>query len=204
MKIMAYLVAAGLALAGTSSSLFGHCDSLDGPVVKAAEKAIETGDINLVLLWIQKDDEPEIRAAFEKTLVVRKLGADARALADRYFFETLVRVHRAGEGAPFAGLKPAGGDLGPAVPAADRALREKAVEPLVKLLTETIDRQVRAHFKEAMEKSAYGKDDVKAGRAFVQAYVKYIHCVEGIFQQAMKDVHGHFDDHAAKSNHHEP
>ena len=28
----------------------------------------------------------------------RKLGGEARALADHHFFETLVRLHRAGEG----------------------------------------------------------------------------------------------------------
>ena len=55
-----------------------------------------------------------------------------------YFFETLVRIHRAGEGEPYTGMKPAGRDLGPAVPAADKAIVDGKLEPLYKLLIETI------------------------------------------------------------------
>jgi hypothetical protein len=30
---------------------------MDGPVAQAAQKALETGDVNLVLIWVLKDDE---------------------------------------------------------------------------------------------------------------------------------------------------
>jgi hypothetical protein len=43
---------------------------------------------------------------FTKTLAVRKQSKEAKELADMYFFETLVRIHCAGEGAPYTGLKP--------------------------------------------------------------------------------------------------
>jgi hypothetical protein len=36
---------------------------MDGPVVKAAQKALETGNVNLVLIWVRKNDEGEIRKA---------------------------------------------------------------------------------------------------------------------------------------------
>ena len=85
-----------------------HCDGMDGPVVKAAQKALEIGNVNLVLIWVQKADETEIRNAFAQTMQVRKLSPEAKALADRYLFEALVRLHRVGEGAPYTGLKPAG------------------------------------------------------------------------------------------------
>ena len=115
------VIAIAIALLPRASA---HCDGLDGPVVQAAQKALETGNVNLVLIWVQKPDEAEIKRAFDHAQAVRKLSAEARELADRYFFETLVRIHRAGEGAPFTGLKPAGRDLGPAIPAADNALRD--------------------------------------------------------------------------------
>src|SRR6185436_13630003 len=101
-----------------------HCDGLDGPVVKAAQRALDTRNPAPVLIWVQDKDEREIRTAFEQTLAVRELSPQAKELADRFFFETVVRVHRAGEGAPFTGLQPAGRDLGPAIPAADKALDE--------------------------------------------------------------------------------
>jgi hypothetical protein len=102
-------------LALAPARAFAHCDSLDGPVVKAAQKALATRNPALVFIWVQEKDEREIQQAFEQTLAVRALSPEARNLADRFFFETLVRVHRAGEGAPFTGLKPAGLDLGPAI-----------------------------------------------------------------------------------------
>jgi hypothetical protein len=123
MKLHALLLGVALAIAPLPRAL-AHCDGLDGPVVQAARKALETGEVNLVLIWVQKPDEAEIKRAFDHAQTVRKLSAEARELADRYFFETLVRIHRAGEGAPFTGLKPAGRDLGPAIPAADNALRD--------------------------------------------------------------------------------
>ena len=147
----------------------GHCDGLDGPVVKAARRALAETNVNLVLIWVQKDDEGEIKRAFEKTLAVRKLNAEAKELADHYFFETLVRVHRAGEGAPYTGLKPAGRDLGPVIPAADKALEMGKLEPLHNLLSTEIEHGLRERFKEALVKRKFAKDDVEAGRTYVKA-----------------------------------
>ena len=77
---------------------FAHCDSMDGPVVKAAMAALEQGNANLMLIWVKEEYEAEVRGAFERTLVVRQLGGEAKALADRYFLETVVRLHRMGGG----------------------------------------------------------------------------------------------------------
>lgn len=171
-----------------------HCDTLDGPVVKAARQALETGNVNLVLIWVQKKDEPEIASAFQKTLTVRKLNPAAKALADGFFFETLVRIHRAGEGAPFTGLKSAGTDLGPAVPAGDKALEVGSLDPVVKMLTGAVQNGLAEHFKSVMAKKSYSKTDVAAGREYVEAYVTYVHYVEGIFEAATAPVHGHYPE----------
>lgn len=162
----------------------GHCDGMDGPVVSMARKALDTGNVNLVLPWVSGPDEPEIRRAFEHAVSVRNLGGEAGALADRYFFETLVRVHRAGEGAPYAGIKPAGRDLGPAVPAADNALDSGSVDAVVQLLTEAIREGMHKNFHAAMERKQFHPDDVDAGRAYVAAYVTYVHYVEHLWHAA--------------------
>src|SRR4026209_2968681 len=116
-----------------------HCDGIDGPVVKAAQKALEMGNVNLVLIWVQKTDEDEVKKAFQKTLAVRKLNPQAKELADTYFFETLVRIHRAGEGAPYTGLKPAG-TVEPPVAAADRAIETGKLQPLGKLVGDRMEK----------------------------------------------------------------
>ncbi len=127
-------VAVVSALALAPGPARAHCDSLDGPVVKTARAALESGKPNPVLAWVRPQDEAEIKAAFARTLAVRKAGGDAKALADTWFFETLVRVHRAGEGAPYTGLKPAGTDPGPAVRAADAAVEKGSAAEVEKLL----------------------------------------------------------------------
>jgi hypothetical protein len=178
-----------LALAPTSA--LAHCDGMDGPVVKAAQKALETGNVNLVLIWVQQADEAEVRKAFAQALAVRKLSVEAKALADRYFFETLVRIHRAGEGEPYTGLKPAGRDLGPAIPAADNALETRSVDPLLKLLTDAVQKGVRAHFQEALAKASFDKENVAAGRDYVKAYVEFLHYVEQIYENAAHPARAH-------------
>ena len=132
--------------------VLAHCDTMNGPVVKAAQKALETGNVNLVFIWVQKKDEAEIKRAFEQTLAVRKLSAEAKKLADMYFFETLVRIHRAGEGAPYTGLKPASYKVDPGIEAADRAIEKGSVDGLMKNLTDAIHQGVLEHFKHVMAK----------------------------------------------------
>ena len=189
------LVAAVVAMVGpVAAPAHAHCDGMDGPVVKAAQAALERGDADLVLIWVRKDDEPVIRGAFERTLNVRKLSPQARELADEYFFETLVRVHRAAEGAPFTGLKPAGRDLGPAIPAADRALESGDVAPLTNLLADRVRSGVRERYERVRKAKAFAVEDVDAGRAYVEAYVTFIHYVEGIHRAATRRVEGHYPE----------
>jgi len=188
-------VIAILVVVTSSGQAAAHCDGLDGPVVTAARQALELGRVTPVLVWVQPPDEAEVRSSFDRTLAVRKLGDEARELADRFFFETVVRLHPAGEGAPFTGLKPTGRDLGPAIPAADRALAKHSVDALVTLIPDVVREGTIARFRDAS--TSVPPDDVTAGREHVEAYVRFVHYVEGIYEAASQDVHGHFPEPAA-------
>lgn len=190
-----------LALLGPNN-LLAHCDGMDGPVVTAAKQALEAGDVNPVLIWVSKKDEAEIRNAFQKTLAVRKLNPEAKELADMYFFETLVRIHRAGEGEPYTGIKPAGRDLGPAVPAADKAIADGKLEPLYKILIDKIHEGLHEKFREVMKKKDFKKNNVDAGREFVEAYVPFVHYVEALYDTAAKEGgRGHSHEAEKESEH---
>lgn len=169
----------------------GHCDGMDGPVVTLARKALEAANVKLVLPWVRAEDEAEIIHAFDHAQAVRKLGPEALKLADVHFFETLVRVHRAGEGAPYTGLKPAGRDLGPAIPAADKALEDGSIGRVVELLTDAIRDGIHEHFHAAKNRERFNPNDVRAGREYVEAYVPYIHYVERLWEAATAPAHGH-------------
>ena len=156
-----------------------HCDTLDGPVVAAARTALEKRDITPVLKWVRASEEEEISGAFQRTLAVRAKGPAEQELADLYFFETLVRVHRAGEGAPYTGLKP-GAAIDPAVALADRALESGSVDRLVDVLTGAVAEGIRARHSDTEAKQRRADDSVAEGREFVESYVEFTHYVEGL------------------------
>lgn len=178
-----------------------HCDTMDGPVIMDAKKALETKNINLVLIWVQAGDEGEIKKAFDKAIGKRNLSSGKEA-ADREFFETLVRVHRAGEGAGYEGLKPAGTELNPAVQAADMAIKDGKIGPVITLLTSTMNEKVNEKFNNAYGKKNYDPNDVQAGREYVKAYVEYVHYIEWTYNTFHgpaghhdAEGHGHGDGH---------
>jgi hypothetical protein len=135
------IAAVGLMLAAPAAQ--AHCDAVDGPVAKAVQKALETGNVNLVLAYAPATAEAEIRTAIEKSRKVRGLGSDARALADQAFMEIVIRLHRAGEGAAYTGLKPAGADYGPVIPAAEHAVETGDLTRLRAVLNEEIEHALR-------------------------------------------------------------
>lgn len=201
MNLKSSLTALALLMApfATTQTAQAHCDSMDGPVVSAAQAALKENNIDLVLIWVQKDDNAAIRKAFEQTLAVRKLNPEAQELADRYFFETLVRIHRAGEGVAYTGLKPSGTDFGPSIPATDKAMASGDIEPVLKLISGKTESGVRKRFEEILAKKKFDPSNIQAGRDFVKAYVEYTHYAKRIHDAAARTVVGHFTETAATS-----
>jgi hypothetical protein len=184
-------VAAAVLVIFSPAPAAAHCDTLGGPVVAAAREALAAGDVTHALKWVGPGQEAELRAAFERTLAVRKESAGARELADAYFFETLVRLHRAGEGAPYTGLKPAGA-IEPVVAAADEALARGEAGELVARVTADVAAGITARLERAVATKTHAEESVAAGREYVAAYVDFVHYVEGIAAAA-----GGSDGHAA-------
>lgn len=183
-------------LALSSRTALAHCDTLDGPVVKDARVALDSKDVTPVLKWIAPDKEGEIRGVFQSTLAVRALGPEARELADRFFFETLVRIHREGEGAPYTGLKPAGVEIEPAIAASDKALETGSVDTLVKMVAGEAERGIRERFAHAAEARKHMGESIERGRDYVAAYVQFMHYAERLHNDAASDV-SHSEHEAA-------
>jgi hypothetical protein len=193
---MGWFAGAALALA-LAAPASAHCDGLDGPVVTAAAQALAANDPNRVLIWVQPGDEAELRAAFDHALAVRRLGPEARELADRFFFETLVRLHRAGEGAPYTGLKPAGRDPGPAIRLADRAVAAGVDDEVARFIGEEVVHGIHERFQDLQRKRHFAPADLAAGRAYVASYVTFIHYVEGLDAAARQKAEGPHSDRPA-------
>lgn len=180
------IIAISILLIATEK-ISAHCDTLDGPVVQDARLALEKGDVTPSLKWVNKDGEAEVRAAFADTLKVRSFGEEARKLADEHFLETLVRVHRAGEGMPFTGLKPQG-TTAPAFVAADKALVEGSISKLSDEIFESARMELHKRFKNVLEKKNHADESVEAGRAYVAAYVQYAHFIETLHSLGSHDA----------------
>ena len=159
---------------------FGHCDTMDGPVVKAAKMALATKNINYVLIWVHEKEEAEIRSAFTKVSRVRGMGREARDLADRYFFETVIRLHRAGEGEPYTGLKPSGTEDTALFVEIDKAIEKGSVSAITGKFPADERSAIEERFREVTAKKKFGVNDVAAGRRFVESYVTFLHFVEKI------------------------
>lgn len=172
-----------------------HCDSMDGPVVTAARRALDAGDVRLVLPYVPGDGEGEVSEAFDAVLAIRGQGPAVREVADRHFFETVVRVHRAGEGAPYTGLKPAGLDHGPVIPVAERALESGSPDELVALLTARVEEEVRGRFAHVMELGTRTDGDVAANRAYVEAMLDLQVWSHALYAATHAAAHEHVHEH---------
>lgn len=169
-----------------------HCDSLDGPVITEARAALASGDVTPLLKWVTPEQEGEVKDVFEHVMKVRGLGDDAQRLADRFLFETLVRLHRASEGAPYTGLERAGSEKYQVESAADRALASGSVEDLAAEIGESAAAGVRERYARTQAARSHADESVEAGRAYVASYVDYVHYVLGIHNAvAATEVHHH-------------
>jgi hypothetical protein len=182
------------------ATVSAHCDTYSGPVITAAKQALEKGDVTSVLKWVKKEDEEQIKAAFKKTITVRSKGPEAKELADNYFFETIVRIHRAAEGASYTGLK--NEPLKPIIAMVDKSLETGSVDSLLNKVTAHIKEGIKERFAKALAARKNADTSVDAGREYVAAYILYMHYVEGIHAAVMsKGEHHHEKNEGAATGH---
>jgi uncharacterized protein DUF6448 len=190
--VIPMLLAVGIGLFPLGAK--AHCDSIDGPVADAALRALDAGNVNLVLPYAPAGAEPEISAAFKEAVVVRAKGADARSLADRYFTETAVRLHRLGEGACYEGLKPAGTNFGPAIPAAETAVQSGSLNAVTEVLDEAVQHGLRERFSHVLDLkdlpiAPSDHEGVAAARQRVKGELEFITYVQGIYAATLGAAH---------------
>jgi len=158
---------------------FAHCDTMDGPVIKDAKSAIKNNNISYALIWIRSQDENELKNAFLLTMKVRILSPDAMVLADKYFFETLVRLHRSSEGVPFTGVKPSGTPIDEKILAADKSIETGNLSSLKELVSKELIPELEKRFIKVMSLKDYDVDNIEAGRSYIESYVQFFKFAEG-------------------------
>ncbi len=172
------VIAGALTFAVNPQKAEAHCDSAQGPVAIAALRALETNDVSLVLPYVAPEMEVELSAAFEEATSVRSMGGDAQKLADKYFIDTTVRLHRLGEGAPFTGVTDE--SVPEAIIAADEAMESGSPEAVYAFLNEAMQEGIEANYHRVVEARdhAAAENTVEANRERVEAeliFEKYIY-----------------------------
>ena len=102
-----------------------YCETMDGPVVTAAELALEMENVDYILPFVKKEYESELKDAFDRTVIVRELSGEAAEVADYWFFETSVRLHLLGEGKLYSGIKQSGLNRGHITLKAEEAIENR-------------------------------------------------------------------------------
>lgn len=179
-----------------------HCDSTSGPVIPEAMAALEKGDITPVLKWIKPEYEAEVKTAFSLAVQVRDKSPEAKKLADKYFLETLIRIHRAGEGAPYTGIKDAPPEK--IIILTDQALASGSADELIEKIQAHLAEAIKEKFNKALEASKNKDKSIESGREFVEAYVQYTHYVEGIHTSIMSTGSQHGDSLDIGAEHNKP
>lgn len=156
-----------------------HCDSYDGPVIKDALRALSDNNVELVLKWVEKEHEPEIKSLFVETQLLKNSNKAASEIIEKHFLETLVRLHREGEGAPFTGLKPVGSTT-EIIQMADNSLAKQEVNSLLRGLVVHLESVIKEKYQKAAALSITKEESVEQGRAYVEAYVDYTHTLEAL------------------------
>lgn len=163
----------------STSVSFAHCDTMEGPLVLDAKKAINQNNVNIILKWVPEANETEIKDAFNQMMKVRVISADAKDLAEKYFFDTLVRIHRAGEGVAFTGVKPAGTPIDEKVKAADKSIEAGNLSPLKGKISKNDMPGLTERFEKVMSLKNFNVNNIKAGREYIEAYVQFFKFAEG-------------------------
>ena len=181
-----------LALLGSLMLIFStplaaqaHCDSADGPVVTAAKQALEKNDVNLAFPYVGPQYEKEVAIAFDKAMAGGAAGGEARAVAEIYFAETTVRLHRATENAPYNGIQPAGQNYGPALPAAEKAIETGNTEELKRVLNEAVSKQVDEQYRNVTAKKVEPNASVNDKRESIEAQFGFEKYALGLYESAM-------------------
>jgi hypothetical protein len=166
-----------------------HCDTLDGPVVTAAKKALEAGNVNLILPYVPKEGEAEVIRAFERVLKFHK-DENVCEIGDLYFFETVVRIHRMGEGAPYTGLKPAGLSEGPVIPVAEKAIESGSPDDLIKTLSDMLREEVTHRLHHMLHLKEHANKTVYDAREYVEAMLGLQVWSHSIYERIHGEAHG--------------
>ncbi len=145
----------------------------DDALVVAARRALLDGSVDGALPWVAPPDAALVREAFARARSVRRLGRDARAVADEYFVLTVRRLHQiSGGGQRYEGDE----RIDAAIAAAVESGRATAV---TRLIVDAVEKGAGARMKLVLStRKKTGGGTATARLAYVDACLDFARYVE--------------------------
>ena len=151
-----------------------HPHSRNGPLMKAAQMALVTGNVNYVLLWVPEESENTLKNLLEKTCCERSARKNMQNRAIDWYFDTVNQFHSANKGALYPYLKPGGRDESLIAVKVERAIESGNFEEIIEIIPDTHAADVRERFHHVMDKSNFDRNNIAAGRAYVSAFIDFL------------------------------
>lgn len=108
-----------------------------------------------------------------------------------------MRLHRESEGAPYEGLKPAGLPPEPAIVLTEAALASDSPDALLQTISTRLREALQPRWAAARAARAAASTSPELGRAWVAAYVDFVHYVKRLLTTLQ---HGAEENHAAHTS----
>ncbi|MFP3983756.1 MAG: DUF6448 family protein [Desulfurivibrionaceae bacterium] len=144
-KILSVAAVCLLTSALGAAGAMAHCDAENGPVAVDARKSLANDNFKTVAIWVGEKQHEELRSAFDQAVPVYQMDDKAKELAEQYFMETAVRLHREAEGMSYTGLKPAR-SLPEDIAEAEKALETGDINQVSNMLAAEMEKKAKTYF----------------------------------------------------------
>ena len=151
-----------------------HPHSRNGLLMKAAQMALVTGNVNYVLIWVPEKSENTLKNLLEKTCCERNARKNMQNCAIDWYFDTVCRYFSANKGALYTYLKHGGPDESLIALKVERTIEIGNFEEIIGIIPNTHAADVRERFHHVMDKSNYDRNNIAAGRAYVSAFIDFL------------------------------
>jgi glutaredoxin len=169
-----------------------YCETRNGPAIRAAKRALETGNVNYVLIWVPEESEKKLKNLFEKTFCEYKARKDGADITIDWYLETVNRLHKLGENRQYACIKTAGLDESPVILIAEKAIETGDAKEAIRFIPKACEDDFRYRFQHVLDKKNYDVNNLSAGRAFVTAFIDFIVYLHDMYISVQKET-GHME-----------
>lgn len=149
----------------------------NGPVMRAAKMALETGNVDYILIWVPEESANTLKNLLEKTCCERTTRRKARNHSVEWYMQTINRLHSEYFRPHDLNISTKTAEERRTILQVEKACETGNFDEIATVMQVTSDEEIRRRFNEVLDKSDYDVDNIAAGRAYVSAFTDFIACV---------------------------